>query len=211
MLRGPATRRLGWTVCLALGVWLAAGEARADEEQEEEQEAPKKKKKKLVAPEVGAPPDEVEAYLRKLEDRRRKLKERQKAARRSGDEEQEAALSEKLADADALYKSERDRLTERDVGMIAGGATLVGLGAASFAASLVALIGWGVSAIDGYPDDEWGWASLGCLGGGVLGISVGVPLIVIGSKREPRSPEYAGGLPAPGAGFVPGVTLSWSF
>lgn len=183
-------------------------EGEAEDGQEEEEDAPKKGR---AAPNVGDPPEEIRAYLAKLDAKVRTLKAKLKSAKRSGDADRILELESDLAEAKARQEAERDRLTERNVGMIAGGATLVGLGSASFLTSFVLLVGWGLSAADGYPDDEYGWASLGCLAGGVVGIAAGTPILVIGLNREPREPEEAAFL-APGRpDYATGLTLTVPF
>jgi hypothetical protein len=179
----------------------------SDAEEEEEEAAQAKPR----APEVGDPPEEIRAYLAKLDERVRTLKAKLKSARRSDDAEKVLKLEEDLAEAKAKQEAERDRLTERNPGMIAGGATLVGLGSASFLASLVLVVGWGLSAIDGNPEDEYGWASLGCLAGGVVGIAAGTPLLVIGLSREPREASDARARPPGRPELATGLTLTVPF
>ena len=98
-------------------------------------------------------------------------------------------LKEELRDKKALLKDEERRLTTRDVGLIAGGGVLTGLGALSLVSSVVLIFVYAGSSIDGNPDDEYGWASLATLGGGVLGLSAGIPMIVVGSRRGPREAD----------------------
>lgn len=225
-------RGLGLGAVLALGAAsFAPSSALADED-----EAPRKKRRMIVtvedndkvddeevgepseeeaapaerrAPRVGDSPDEIREYLAGLEDRVRRLKAKLKAAKRGDDADRLLEVEADLAEAKARLDAERERLTERNAGMIAGGATLIGLGSISFVASVVLVIGWGVSAVDGYPDDEWGWGSLGCLAGGVVGIAVGVPVLVGGLKREPREVEDAMVLPPTRTGFTPGLSLTF--
>ncbi|NUO47615.1 MAG: hypothetical protein HOV80_02035 [Polyangiaceae bacterium] len=168
----------------------------------------RRKRKRPDPPEIGAPPAEVEVYLSELKAEADIAKERAKAARRSDDE---AELRLEAEEAKVFYTVERDRLTERNVGMIAGGGTLVGLGVASFVASFVLVIGWGISAIDGDADDEYGWASLGCLGGTLVGIGAGVPLIVIGSIREPKQASDAKVTAPTPFGVGTGIQVSFPF
>ncbi len=182
-----------------------------DEDVEEEDEAPRKGRKKREAPEIGAPAAEVEAYLGELKAENAILKDRLKQAKRSGDDEAVAELLRESAEANALYKAERDRLTTQNPGMIAGGATLIGLGGVSFVASIVLVAGWGLSGIDGNTDDEWGWGALGCLAGGVVGIGAGTPLLVIGLIREPKSPTDAKATPPTPIGVGSGLTLTVPF
>ena len=186
--------------------------------EDEEEEAPTKSNAP-AAPDPGDPPEEIRAYLDYLKERTRSLKDRMKVARRSGNgwiEENfapsdEAQLSGELAKAQVKYESERERLTERNTGMIAGGATLIGLGGASFIASIVLVCGWGLSGIDGDPDDEYGWGALGTLVGGFVGIGAGTPLLVIGLSRTPKSGPDSAALPPPPVGFTPGLTVSIPF
>lgn len=180
----------------------------AEGDAEEAEDAPKKKRR---APEVGDPPEEIREYIAKLDAKVRALKAKLKSAKRSGDADRILELESDLAEAKARYESERDRLTERNVGMIAGGATLVGLGSASFVASLVLVIGWGLSAIDGNPEDEYGWASLGCLAGGVVGVAAGTPILVIGLNREPREPSEAHLRTPARTEFATGLTMTVPF
>jgi hypothetical protein len=170
-----------------------------------------RKRKRPDPPEIGAPPAEVEVYLSELKAEADIAKEKAKAAKRSGDEDREAELRLEAQEAKAFYAVERDRLTERNVGMIAGGGTLVGLGVASFVASFVLVIGWGLSSIDGNPDDEYGWASLGCLGGTLVGIGAGTPLIVIGSIREPKQASDAKVTPPAPFGVGTGIAVTVPF
>jgi hypothetical protein len=178
---------------------------------EDEEEEAKTKSNAPDAPDPGDPPEEIRAYLDYLKERTRSLKNRMKVARRTGNEDEEAELSGELAKAQVQYESERERLTERNTGMIAGGATLIGLGSASFLASIVLVCGWGLSGIDGNPDDEFGWGALGTLVGGFVGIGAGTPLLVIGLQRNPRSGPDSGALPPPPVGFTPGLTVSIPF
>ncbi len=182
-----------------------------DEETEAVVVKSNRKRKRPDPPEIGAPPAEVEVYLSELKAEADIAKERSKAARRSGDPDREAELRMEAEEARAFYTVERDRLTERNVGMIAGGGTLVGLGVASFVASFVLVIGWGLSSIDGNPEDEYGWASLGCLGGTIVGIGAGTPLIVIGSIREPKQASDAKVTPPAPFGVGTGIALTVSF
>ena len=221
---------LGLGATLALGLtFVSPSTAFGDEE-----EAPRKKRRMIVtvedndevedveeggseeeaparrsAPRVGDSPDDIREYLAQLEQRVQRLKVKLKAAKRSDDAERMLEAEADLAEAKARLDAERDRLTERNPGMIAGGATLIGLGSVSFVASVVLVIGWGVSSIDGYPDDEWGWGALGCLAGGVVGIAVGTPVLVSGLKREPRELEEARTAPPTVGGFTPGLTLTF--
>jgi hypothetical protein len=184
----------------------------AEGEEEEEEEAKSTSKSNAPdAPDPGDPPEEIRAYLDYLKERTRSLKDRMKVARRTGNESEEAELSGELAKAQVKYESERERLTERNTGMIAGGATLVGLGGASFLASIVLVCGWGLSGIDGDPDDEYGWGALGTLVGGFAGIGAGTPLLVIGLSRSPKSGPDSASLPPPAVGFTPGLTVSIPF
>lgn len=170
-----------------------------------------RKRKRPDPPEIGAPAGEIEIYLSQLKAEVDIAKEKAKAAKRSGDSDREAELRLDAEEAKVFYNVERDRLTERNVGMIAGGGTLVGLGVVSFVASFVLVIGWGISSIDGDPNDEYGWASLGCLGGTVVGIGAGTPLIVIGSIREPKQASDAKVTPPTPFGVGTGIQVSFPF
>lgn len=161
-------------------------------------------------PRVGDSAERIDAYLSDLKQEVRRKKDALRDAKRDGEGEDEAERA--LREADIHYKEERDRLTQQEPGLIAGGAVLTSAGAVSFVASGVLLVVWLVSSVDLNPDDKYGWASLACLGGGFLGLGAGIPMIVIGAQRTPRDPYEALLAPRP-VGFAPplGLTATWSF
>jgi hypothetical protein len=196
-------------------VYGAPGDGNA--EQPSAEEKPKKvvvikKKDRGPAPEVGDHPSEIEDYLRELKDRTRDLKDRMKAARRAGDYDEAESIRQELAEEQSFYDRERDRLTERNTGLIAGGATLTALGGASFLASIFLVIGYGLSAIDSDANDTLGWSSLACLFGGAAGVGGGGAMLGVGLVRRPK--EVAGTWMMPAFGSAPpapGLTLTWQF
>lgn len=169
----------------------------------------------LPAAQVGDPDYEIEAYLRSLGDRVRYFKDKLKQAKRAGDFDEADALVSTVAKEKSFESSEKDRLTTNEPGLIAGGAVLTGVGSLAFVGAIIALAGWGISAIDGNSDDEWGWASLGCLVGGIVGVGAGAPMLAVGVKRHPRGANdawIAPTLQSNGFAQIPaGATLSWSF
>jgi hypothetical protein len=168
----------------------------------------------LSPPAEGASETEINAYLRALKKDVRDTQIAQKQASRAGDADEAMRLKEELRDKKALLKDEESRLLSRDVGLIAGGGVLTGLGGLSLLSSLVLVCVYGLSAVDGNAEDEYGWASLATLGGGALGLGAGIPMIVIGSRKSTRGAddeyEYARPL-TPGGGPQVGLTLSLSF
>jgi hypothetical protein len=232
---GDPLRRLRkpLSAALVLGVLMALPtQAHADEDDEEAEkpkrrglivtvednddvaDGPAPKKRAPFAPPVeGAPESEINAYLRELKKDVRDTQIAAKEAARAGDADEAMRLKEELRDKKALLKDETARLTTRDVGLIAGGATLTGLGCISLVSSFVLIVVYGVSAADGDADHEYGWASLGTLGGGVLGLSAGIPMIVVGSRRQVRGSEeeYARDLAPTGQKPRVGFTMSLSF
>ena len=169
-------------------------------------------------PRAGDPHYEVEAYLADLKNELRDKQEAYRAARRGDSDAAEEAARDDMVDANRFYKEERSRLTKQEPGLIAGGATLVGLGGASFVTSAVLALVWGLSEatvlVGGNPDNSGvGYAALGCLAGGFIGVGAGVPMLVIGLQRVPREPGDAS-LGAHSVGFAAppvGATLRWSF
>ena len=146
-------------------------------------------------PPAAAPPppavgslDEVslEIYLEGLKERQRQIGEELRAARRRGDAARAEALREELYTAKRRYTTERDRLTTRETGLLIGGTVALGLGVGSLLASGILGLLYAVSDITGPPDDDLGRAALITLGSGVLLPSAGIPMIIIGAKREPR-------------------------
>lgn len=218
----------------ALALVAVSTSAHADDEDDEviirgKGSTSTKKKKKVVvvyegdgnapeslpAPQVGDPDYEIDAYLRSLGDRVRYFKDKQKQAKRAGDFDEFDALTSTVAKEKSFEASEKDRLTTTEPGLVAGGAVLLGVGSLSLLGAIITLAGWGISALDGNSDDEWGWASLGCLLGGVVGIGAGAPMLAVGVKRHPKGPGdawIAPTLQSNGLAGVPaGATLSWSF
>ena len=175
---------------------------------EDTQAVPKAKPRtRHPAPPQGASEEDINAYLRAL---RKDVRDAQRVLREADDAEDEPRLKDELREKKSLLSDEENRLTTKDTGMVAGGATLTALGGASLVASLFLAIGWGLSGLDGRIDEKYGWASLGCLGGGVLGISTGIPLLIAGNTRRPREVEEAFLLPLPAKPAV-GLTMSLSF
>ncbi|NUP11543.1 MAG: hypothetical protein HOW73_36320 [Polyangiaceae bacterium] len=192
------------------------GDAKIGGDAEEKVVVVKKKKKRTraEAPEVGDPPEEIDNYLQGLKEEIGDLKDRMKEARRNGDADEAIAIREELNERDRFYKDEQDRLTSRNTGLIAGGATLSALGGVSIVASLVLVIGYGLSAVDGNADDEYGWGSLACLGGGVALLGGGGAMIGVGMVRRPKEATDAWIQPSFGAAALaptPGLTVTWKF
>ncbi|MFO0547202.1 MAG: hypothetical protein U0271_02375 [Polyangiaceae bacterium] len=188
----------------------------ADSDEEAEPAPPTRSKPhRMRKPEVGDPPYEIDAYLGELKRQTKVLKRRMKQAEREGDDEKYFALREKLTDKQAEYDAEKDRLTTNSPGLAAGGGVLIGVGCVSLVASIVALAGWGISAADGRPDDEWGYASLVSLLNGVAGIATGVPMLSIGLARRHRELPAEGRLVPTNAplkdDYVAGATLTFLF
>lgn len=200
------------------------GSATAQEDEEEEivtmkggdggSDAPKKKTKIIVVeggkregrPEVGGSLTEIEVYLRSFEEKKRDLKEKLRDARRAGDWEEEVAIRDELEAVNREFKDEQARLTERNPGLIAGGATLVGLGSLSFVVGLAFSIAW---AVDDSPADGVGPAAVGGLLGGLVGIGAGAPMLAFGLRRTVREARVV-----PTGGPVvaeTGLTLTWQF
>jgi len=182
---------------------------------EDETAIPKKKGGGQAAPEEGAPESEINAYLRALNKDIRDTKADLKAAQRAGDADEALRLKDELREKKILLSDEESRLTTRDPALTAVGGTLTALGSLSLVSSVVLLFVWAGTSIDGYPDDAYGWGALGTLGGGVLGLSAGIPMIVIGTRRQVRAPDDAYQVVpelAPG-GYRPavGLTMSLSF
>lgn len=223
-----SSRRYLWAAAsLALVVGTATG-ARADEEAPpkkrrfvvtvEDNDAPQTPKKKTSAiptpPEAGAPEAEVVEYIRALRRDVRTTQADFNAARASDDADEVLRLREELKEKKQFLSEEESRLYPKDTGLVAGGAILTALGSASLLSSLILLIGWPISGVDGDFDDELGWASLGCLGGGVLGLGAGIPMIVTGNKRTVRGADDvddASRGPALPRGRTVGLTLEVRF
>lgn len=168
---------------------VAAEEEAAAREDVEEEPAPKKKKKKRVdadAPDLNSSEAEIDAYLRELDRDVRDTAADLKAAKRSDDGDEVMRLESELRYRKALLSDEKDRLTETNPGLVAGGAVLTGLGGVSLVSSLVLLVVWPLTGVDGHFDDEYGYGALGCLIGGTVGLSAGIPMIVSGARRTPR-------------------------
>jgi hypothetical protein len=135
-----------------------------------------------------------------------------KEAERAGDGDEAMELRRELAQESSFYDRERDRLTERDTGLIAGGATLTAIGGISMVSSIILLAVYGLSAVDGNADDEYGWASLGTLFGGIAGLAGGGAMLGVGLARRPK--ETAQQWMTPTVGDIaptPGLTLTWQF
>jgi hypothetical protein len=171
-----------------------------------------KKKAARRAPEVGDSEAEIKAYLRELDADVRSIQLDLRAARQGSDGDEVLRLEKELQAAKALRSDEEDRLTTKEPGLVAGGATLTALGGASLVSSLVLLVVWGFSAIDGNDEEEYGWGALGTLGFGVIGLSAGIPMVVAGNKRRPRDPdEEAFRLAPDGVRPAVGLTVRVSF
>jgi hypothetical protein len=172
-----------------------------------QQQGPKQGRR--AAPRVGDPEYEINEYLGDLKGDVAATRERMKDARRDGDDAAADALREQLKDDTKFYDEERNRLTTRNGGLVAGGAVLTGVGGASVLAALLLGFAYGLSGIGGSPEDGLGTAALACLGGGAAGLGAGIPMLVVGLKRVPREPDdvarqgFVG--PAAGAGLV------WTF
>lgn len=180
-------------------------------------QSPKKKGTSAIPPppEAGAPEAEVVAYIRALRKDVRATQADFNAARSSDDADEVLRLREELKEKKQFLSEEESRLYPKDTGLVAGGAILTALGSASLLSSLILLIGWPISGVDGHVDDELGWASLGCLGGGVLGLGAGIPMIVTGNKRTVRGADEvdaaALGVPPPPRGRTAGITFRITF
>jgi hypothetical protein len=179
---------------------------------------PRKKGKKAASerpPEVDAPEVEIDAYLRRLSKELREAQADLRAARREDDADEVMRLDNEVRDRKELLADERDRLTTTQPGLVAGGAVLTVLGGVSLVASLALLIGWPISGVEGEINDTYGWASLGCLIGGTVGLSAGIPMISAGARRVPRG--EGGEVPIEDAWFSPptaprvGLTFSAAF
>ncbi len=175
----------------------------------------KKKKAATATPEPGASEAEIIAYIRELRKDVRSTQAELNAARASDDADSVLRLREELKEKKQFLKEEESRLYSKDSGLIAGGAVLTALGGISLVSSFVLVIVWPLTAIDGNIEDEYGWGALGCLGGGVLGLSAGIPMIVAGNKRTVTGAdefeEASWQLPTPGRGPTAGLTLRFSF
>jgi hypothetical protein len=226
----------GWTVLA--GSLALSSTAWADE-------PPPEKKKRLIVtvedtkpdarvrdavPDENASESEINAYLRKL---RRDLRDAQadlKAAKRGGDDAEEIMrLDGEVRELKETLKDEESRLTTKDGGLIAGGAVLTAFGSVALLSSLVLVVAWPLTALDGNINEEYGWGALGCFVGGAVGLAAGIPMIVTGNRRVPRGDgeyEYieegltvlpkVGASPAlgpdgaPGGAFV-GLTVGGAF
>ncbi len=139
-----------------------------------------------VVPDEDSSEAEINAYLRRL---RRDLRDAQadlKAAKRGDDGDEVLRLEGEVRELREMVKDEESRLTTKDGGLIAGGAVLTALGSVSLLSSLVLVVAWPLTAIDGNINEEYGWAALGCFVGGAVGLAAGIPMIVTGNRRVPR-------------------------
>ncbi len=187
--------------------------------QQAESPPPRKKRKAEAreqrAPDVDAPEVEIDAYLRRLSKELREAQADLRAARREDDADEVMRLDNEVRDRKELLADERDRLTTTQPGLVAGGAVLTVLGGVSLVASLALLIGWPISGVEGEINDTYGWASLGCLIGGTVGLSAGIPMISAGARRVPRG--EGGEVPIEDAWFSPptaprvGLTFTANF
>jgi len=165
-----------------------------------------------AAPHIGDPPGDVEAYLRGLKDDAAASKEQYRDARHDGDDAAIDAAQERMRADDRFYASERERLTERNGGLIAGGATLIGIGGGALLTSAVMGFIYAFEDLLGTPSSTLGYAALGTLGGGFLMVGAGIPMLVIGVQRVPREVDSAYD-PPPSLGFNPtaGLTFQTTF
>lgn len=215
----PAQPRKGLVVTVEDNDVVAAEEAaRAADEEEEEAPAPKKKKKRQsdasFAPGPESSEAEIDAYLRELNADVRDTQADLKDAKRADDADEVDRLERELRDRKELLRDEKDRLTTTQPGLVAGGAVLTALGGVSLVSSLVLLVVWPLSGVDGHFDDEYGWGALGCLLGGAAGLGAGIPMIVAGTRRTPRAgADYyeEAKLPPMPAGPRVGVTFTIPF
>lgn len=168
-------------------------------------------------PAIGADPAEIEAYLRGLQDQFLAARDQFETARSSGTDADEDAAKERMKSAQRKFKAERDRLTTREDGLIAGGAVILSAGGISILTSLGFAIAYLVSGIDTNgtynPDERYGNVAWGTLIGGVVGLGVGIPMLAVGVKRSPRDPgdDYVGRASPPAPVFTPGLTMGWVF
>jgi len=162
------------------------------------------------APQVGDSAQDINEYLRGLEREQRDTRDRIKDASRDDDDTQVDLYKEQLKEQLRTYKVERDRLTTRDGGLIAGGATLTAVGGASLVASLFLGFAYALSnSFGSHGDEGLGYAAIATLGGGVVGLGAGIPMLAVGLKRVPREldAEYA----PPATSPALGGTLVWQF
>lgn len=156
-------------------------------------------------PALGDDPVEINLYLSGLDEDARALREQMKEARREGELEQAAALEGEYVAARTLYKRESARLLSIDRGLVAGGATLVGVGGLSLLTSLGLAI-----AFAGSGEEAFGWSALATLGGGVLGVAAGAPMLSIGLEKRARQSAWEP-LPSPPSIGGGRVVATWSF
>jgi hypothetical protein len=155
-------------------------------------------------PDVGAPPEEIRAYLDELMDAvtlaRRSLRE----AERDEDEARIAESKLLLKNALALHGEERDRLMTRDWPSVAAGTTLVTAGGVAL---ITAFVLGTVQVVT--PDDEPppfpSALPLGLLIAGFPTLGAGIPFIVLGAARRPRQPDA----PASTGWLAPQVGLTF--
>jgi hypothetical protein len=171
---------------------------------------------------VGASEPAVDAYLDHLKYDIAHTRRRLRHAERTGEVAEAQRLRPMFEEKDVLYSEERDRLTERDMPMLVGGAVTLGVGGASLVASGVLALSAvmiGLSQIGLWSDDnDRGTdteplltASAALLGIGIAGVNAGIPMLIVGIRqRKLRSPDDVpesapGGVSGAGAGLV------WSF
>lgn len=215
-------RRSASAIALGASLSLLTTAAFADDgfivDEEEPQERPvvvvQKPSSAPTAPPDGASEAEIFAYLRALKKDIRDTQTDLSDAKRDDDDAEVARLKEELKERKIILKEEQDRLTTIDAGLVAGGGVLTGLGSLSLLSSVVLLVVWPMTGIDGDVNDEYGWASLACLGGGAVGLGAGIPMIVAGKRREIRYDEYEEArttIPVPSLGPTAGVHMTLSF
>ncbi len=176
----------------------------------------------MAPPPVGASEPAVDAYLDHLKYDIAHTRRRLRHAERTGEVAEAQRLRPMFEEKDVLYSEERDRLTERDMPMLVGGAVTLGVGGASLVASGVLALSAvmiGLSQIGLWSDDnDRGTdteplltASAALLGIGIAGVNAGIPMLIVGIRqRKLRSPDdvpesVPGGVSGAGAGLV------WSF
>jgi hypothetical protein len=204
-----------------LGIWVAAslvsasavaeddGFVVADDDEPADEGPARRPAEGVAAPAEGASEAEIFAYIRALKKDVRDAQRELKEAKRDGDSAEVARLTDELRDKKLTLSDEESRLTTSDPGLVAGGAVLTGLGGVSLLSGLVLLFVWPLTAIDGHVNDEYGYAALGCAAGGVVGLGAGIPMIVVGKRKEVRYPDEEA-LAPPDGDYV-GLTFGGTF
>ncbi len=143
----------------------------------------------MVPPPVGAPEPAIESYLSHLRADIRHTQGNIKQARRADQAAEAEHWAVRMAEKKVLYREERERLTERDTGLMAGGIVVTSVGGASTIASITLALVWVMSGVFGPNNDDFKTASFGTLAGGLAGLSAGIPMMLFGNQRTPRQPE----------------------